>query len=360
MYLKYIKLDNSVNEKLYNDALAKIGGKHPQYELSYLDIFDHNIEKLSCFIFENDLGEVLIILPGYLRTINFDAGNGQPLFDFTSPYGYSGPLFAGQVTDADITMFWQQLNNWFIANNVITAFIRFSLNENYRHFNGTLVNTLSNVKGTIIGEEQQWMNFDHKVRKNVNKAKREGLHTKIFYDNIDDQVIAQFYDIYIDTMRRTNAKEHFFYSIQQFTTYVNNNEGLCLIALIFFEDKAVSAELILISDDSIYSFLGGTLSEYFDKRPNDLLKHEAINWARSNNVSYYILGGGYGKDDGIFNYKKSFFPNDVVVYYTGRSVISPAIYEKLFYLNNTERKEKGLDELSITDNSFFPIYRNIN
>jgi hypothetical protein len=85
-----------------------------------------------------------------------------------------------------------------------------------------------------------------------------------------------------------------------------------------------------------------------------------INWARETGKKYYVLGGGYGNEDGIFKYKKSFFPQDLVRYNTGRKIVNSDIYFKLFELNNEQRLKNGLPKLNIDDKSFFPIYNKKN
>ena len=42
----------------------------------------------------------------------------------------------------------------------------------------------------------------------------------------------------------------------------------------------------------IYSFLGGTNESYFNMRPNELLKLKVLEWARENDYTFYVLGGG--------------------------------------------------------------------
>ena len=157
-------------------------------------------------------------------------------------------------------------------------------------------------------------------------------------------------------MQRTNADAKFFYSLENISMFIKGNPENSAICNIYYENKVISSELILISDESIFSFLGGTDDNYFDKRPNDLLKFEMINWARDNNLKYYVLGGGYGFEDGIYKYKKSFFPNDIVTYNTGRKIINAEAYKELFELNNSLRTKNGLEALSIDDTSFFPLY----
>jgi len=354
----HIKLDNEENQQKYAEALKRVGGKHPHYSPEYIDIFCGGISGLNVFVYEDKEKEVMIMLPGYTKEIMMK--DGTAAYDFISPYGYSGPLTTANATEADVQRFWKEMDEWYLQHNYVSEFIRFSLNDNFQHYSGNVVPTLSNIKGKIIEEEAQWTNFDHKVRKNVKKAQREGLRVEIFSDHVSADIVEKFYDVYIHTMKRTNAAGQFFYTLEQFIRFCNNNPGQYAIVLVYKEDTVVSSELVLISDDSIYSFLGGTLEEYFDLRPNDLLKYEVINWGRNNGLTYFVLGGGYGQDDGIYRYKKSFFPEDTVIYNTGRKIIDPASYSDLVAQCNVQRLEKGLEALQPEDNSFFPLYRKLN
>lgn len=325
--------------------------------VEYFNVFCGDSSDIVCFISKVD--KKTIILPGYIKNIVIhDENTGCK--DFSTPYGYTGNYYSASVDLHDLEEFWNKVKNWLSDNNVISAFIRFNLFDNYIGFNGLIHNTMLNIKGEIIDKETQWNNFEHKVRKNVKKAIRENLTSKIYYKNIDDSVIQSFHEVYIETMKRTNANDSFFYSFDQFKVFCNSNEDLCAICNIYDEDVVVSSELLLISNNSVFSFLGGTMEAYFDKRPNDFLKFEVINWARENGFDYYVLGGGYGYEDGIFKYKKSFFPNDVVTYRTGRLIVDKNSYNNLSQKNNLGRVKKGLSALDLNNESFFPLYNKQN
>ena len=161
-------------------------------------------------------------------------------------------------------------------------------------------------------------------------------------------------------MKRNNADEKYYFSLNHFGDFIKNRGDLCAFCIIYDSEKVISVEMVLQSDDSIFSFLGGTSEESFSKRPNDFLKYALINWARDENIKYFVLGGGYGTEDGIFKYKKTFFPNDVVNYCVGRFIHNKRVYDELSeqtkqrYLN-----KKGNTEEDFMKLNFFPLYRAI-
>ncbi|TDE29153.1 GNAT family N-acetyltransferase [Flavobacterium ranwuense] len=356
--LNIYQLNTEEGIKQYQNGLSSLEVSEPHYLLDYLTVFSGGMQDLICFSFLSSTGQV-IIMPGYLKPIVVN-NKITDYFDFSTPYGYTGPVFSSGITQSDIKEFWETVDQWYLDNNVVTEFVRFNLSGNHISYSGQVFPTMLNVKGEIIDEDKQWTSFDHKVRKNVNRAKRESLSSKIFFNEIDDATILDFHSIYIKTMERTNAQEQFFYTLEQFKIFVNNNRNNVAICTIYFEEIPISAELLLVSDDTIFSFLGGTNELYFDKRPNDFLKVEALNWARNHNKKYYVLGGGYGFEDGIFKYKKSFFPNDVVKYYTGRKILNKDIYDELVEKMNIVRLATGQSELDSNDESFFPLYNKAN
>ena len=352
------KLDTDEGLNSYKELLKKLHSTNPYYSIDFINLFSGGLLNLICFSFYPRKDE-FILMPGYLKPIiinNIETG----YFDFITPYGYSGPICTLEIDNIDFKNFWTVLDDWYKENKIVTEFIRFNLFGNQIEYSGNCFPTMLNVKGKIIEEEVQWNSFDYKVRKNYNKALRENLKSKIYFKNIQQDQILEFYKIYNTTMLRTGAKESFFYTLSEFEKFIIENEENSAICTIYHNETPISSELILVSHNSIFSFLGGTLSEYFDKRPNDFLKVQVINWARNNDIKNFVLGGGYGFEDGIFKYKKAFFPNDVVNYYTGRKIINNDVYIELIRTANSYRVISNLEMLDINDASFFPLYNKLN
>ena len=311
--------------------------------------FGGGLEYLRCFVFETDTINVIILSQIKPIVIN-DVNTGY--FDSTSPYGYFGPYYKNNHSEADIHLFWSSLMDWYSDHNIVSDFVRFSLNGNESGYPGHVAASMLNVKGEIKNVQTQWSNFERKVRKNVKRAMRENLTFKVHHGPIANPVVDQFYSIYISTMTRTSAEENFFYTKDNFTNLFVSGDTRCVIAMVYSEGIPISAELVLCSDECFYSFLGGTDSTHFDKRPNDFLKYELINWGRTEGFKYFILGGGYGKEDGIYKYKKCFFPEDTVTYHTGRKIISKEIYAELCAKTNV-----GFRGVNSEEAPFFPSYK---
>jgi hypothetical protein len=349
--IKSLQLRLNIDQEEYKAVLADISCTDPHFYLPYLKNFGGGLDQLHCFIFETNCIKAIIL--SHITPIEINGVN-MLLFDAASPYGYFGPRFKKTPSQQDVRIFWNSLVEWYLENNIVSDFVRFSLNGNESGYPGRLVPTMSNIKGVIREPEEQWSNFDRKVRKNVNRAIRENLKFKVFCGSLANDILDEFYSLYISTMERNSAARKFFYSKENFTELFQMGESTFAVAMVYSYGIAISTELVLCSDQCVYSFLGGTDENHFEKRPNDFLKFELINWARAKGLKYFILGGGYGKDDGIYNYKKSFFPEDSVTYYTGRAIIFKEKYLKLcqklpsFTFNEDEVLEGA---------TFFPHYK---
>lgn len=356
--LEILDLKSEEDHALYKFQSSKIDDNNPFFKLELVLNANSFVNSLKYFHFSADVDQRILMIFN-LRPIEIGSEK-TPYYDVISPYGYSGPLMSQSITEESIITFWNAVNNWYIENNVITEFIRFSLNGNNKLYNGFIVPTLDNVRGIVLDESIQWDNFKTKVRNNYRKAVEHKLSFTIRCQNISQETIQSFYDIYISTMKRNTAESQYFYTIDYFQNYIKANPDFCAIATVCKDDLPVSAELILLSNTTLYSFLGGTYAEFFDSRPNDFLKINVLNWARENGYGYYLLGGGRTNGDGLYCYKKSFFPKDNdVTFYTGRKVLNLNIYKKL--VSETKLIDFCSDNKKITiSEGFFPGYRDKN
>lgn len=265
-------------------------------------------------------------------------------FDLSTPYGYGGFWIEGE----DYNSINYAYDSYCRDSGFVSEFVRFHLFSNYQqHFSGIReTHTHNVVRGLEISLDEMFMDFEHKVRKNLKKADKYGLELEI---DINGKRMDEFLNIYYGTMNRTEAKKNFFFS-KEFFLELNKMKDSYVYIHVLYEGIIISTELVLYGTENCYSFLGGTNEEYFALRPNDFLKYEIIKWAKEKGLRRFILGGGYGDDDGIFRYKKSFAPNGVRDFYIGKRIFDEGKYNELVKLRFADMNiNKAIN--------FFPIYR---
>ncbi len=292
---------------------------------------------------------VYVLYPLIVRRIPTDAHS----VDLITPYGYGGPFVWGKEADRRRVEsdFWAEYTLWARRRAAVSEFVRFSLftDNLLSDYPGVRSERTPNVVRSLdLGEEALWRTFEHKVRKNVNRARNTGV--QVFRDDSAGH-FSEFFRIYTDTMKRRNANAGYYFPETFFQAIHRDLPGCFQYFHACVEDRVVSTELVLVSQNSVYSFLGGTDEGWFDHRPNDLLKFEIIRWAAGAGKKAYVLGGGYTPGDGIFRYKLSFAPDGVRPFYVGQRILNEDAYSGLIHARQKE------DSQWHPRPEFFPAYR---
>ncbi len=338
------------DRETWNDLVRSF----PNYDVFYLN------EYVTAFMQENDEnGEPILLYYEYGkdRGINVvfrrDVANCTKLagklppkqyYDLISPYGYGG--FLGQISDYDALN--RSYNAYCVEQGYVCEFVRFELFTDYhRHYDGQVESRTHNVVRSLeLSLNEMWMDFKQKVRKNVKRANENNL--EIVIENTGEY-LADFLEIYYSTMDRSNAENDYYFS-KKFYDTLNTMKDNIMYFHVLHAGKVISTELVLYGAEHAYSYLGGTNRDYFDLRPNDFLKYEIIKWAKEKGLKSFVLGGGYGADDGIFQYKACLAPNGIVDFYIGRKIFDPNRYDQLVALRAQENP-------ACRTSTYFPQYR---
>lgn len=320
---------------------------HPQYAT----LFSRECDYTYCVVMQCPTG--LIMLPIILRPLYAEewAGDDSPYYDIDTPYGFGGPYIKG---DCNMTIFWEQFDQWARNNGVVSAFFRLSpFVADMKKFTGTVETVGGNVIRSLTeGKEDIWRDYNPKVRCNVRRAEREGLYVEI---DRTGKRLDDFMNIYYGTMERRNALAQYYFKKDFFQSIVKNLVGNFVFFHAIHCGKVISTELVLVSQDNLYAFLGGTDAAAFGMHPNELIKHTIVTWGVDQGKKTYVLGGGYAGNDGILRYKKEFAPRGIVPFAIGKRIYNESIYQDLC----EKRKRYEVENAQKWDEkvSYFPQYR---
>ena len=260
-----------------------------------------------------------------------DAGE----WDAVGPYGYGAAFFEGGRADSQ---FWQAAKEWAISQGIVSVVVRLPVAGTLhapwpfeRHDAGV------NVVREVVDWENFWGDVEHKVRKNYKKAVSAGLTFEMLPSaaGIDD-----FMRLYELTMVRRGvdiSSKRTFEAIRGLAEEIPRHSRIAFSTL---GKRRISAELLLIEDTTLYSFLGGTDLDFASSRPNDFLKCEIVRWAHIQGLEHYVLGGGLAaSQDGIFRYKRSLAPTGVVPFQLGQWIIDSVKYASLVQASGNAARE---------------------
>jgi hypothetical protein len=320
---------------------------HPQY----VKLFCRKGDRAICAAWSDDHGGVLF--PLIMRPLESEiwAKKASGLYDLISPYGYGGAYSWGAV---DPEAFWRAFDSWASNARIISCFTRLSLFEDQLlPFRGTTEVHASNIVRTLDAPiEDLWMRYEHKVRKNVKRARSEGI--SIERDETGAR-LDEFLGVYYSTMERRCANESYWFPKEFFSDIIHGLSAQFAFFNAMREGRIISSELVLVSDRYIYSFLGGTFAEAFAWRPNDLIKHAIIEWGLGLGKSAFVLGGGYCGSDGIYRFKHSFAPDGARPFRVGTRIWDDRLYARITDLRRTYEAQNGNNWMPRED--FFPAYR---
>lgn len=321
------------------------------YQPKYFALFPY-MGEAQLFVYQE--GTETVVYPFFLRKVNLIPGLADKLsidlYDITSPYGYGGPLATPTAGVSVFSNFYQCFAGYCASKNIITEFIRFHpiLGNHHLIKNHVEVERVSsvvcvNLKGSA---EEIWLGYKRNNRKNIKKAYREGLEV------ILEEAPAHFTDflaIYHHTLSRNQAGNFYHFSTEFYKYLHKKLKDNFLYAHTLMNGQVISTELLLYNESYIHSFLGGTLEQFYEYRPNNILKHEVINWAKNKGIKYFLLGGGYRDEDGIFRYKLSFASNGVLDFYVGKKVHNQEAVSRLEEIMASKKPRES--------EGYFPSYR---
>ncbi|WLT33436.1 NeuD/PglB/VioB family sugar acetyltransferase [Geothrix sp. PMB-07] len=320
---------------------------------AYVRLFTHAHDRVVGVVRETEAGGILF--PLILRPIAAEswAGGQEQAWDAVTAYGYGGPFTWGDGR-AGADAFWKAFSGWAMDQKIVSTFARLSLfpEQLLDAPMETVVDRSNVVRALQLDESALWMDYAHKVRKNVNKARQLGVEIRLDPEGAE---LDAFLKIYESTLDRREASGGYFFGRPFFESIIRDLEGQFMFFHAWLDGQIVSTELVLVAERNLYSFLGGTLAEAFHARPNDLLKHAVIEWGRQTGKSTFVLGGGWQEADGIFNYKLAFAPHGAVDFRVGKWVHDAEAYGRLLKRRSEWESAQGREW--VPKAGFFPEYR---
>jgi CelD/BcsL family acetyltransferase involved in cellulose biosynthesis len=241
-------------------------------------------------------------------TLPFGERVDGTLFDATTPE-YSGPFAAGPLKAGAGAVFSDALSSWCELNHVVTEFGHlhpWKARTELLDPAGLELDREIVYVDLTLDEDRLWReSFTHACRKNINRARREGVRV---LEATSPAEVDELHRIYEMTMDRQEALEGYYFPPGYFRSFREHLRDHSRILLAEHEGKVIAATLYLHDDSDAYSYLGGADHAFQRLRPTNAIVYEMISWARAQGKQRLVLGGGYGPGDGILRFKASFSP----------------------------------------------------
>ena len=307
----------------------------------YHELSRNENEKPLLVSYKNE--DTIIALPLLIRTIA-----GTDYKDATSVYGHPGPISNEIAVPENSADFHEHLNRFFESEQIVSVFSR--LNP-YIPFQDEMLNGLGSLRtiGNMVNIDltkdldAQRSAYRRDTRSRVNKVRRmcsvKKAETK--------EEIQQFIDIYLETMKKLEANDSYFFENKYFFDFLDCDgfETDILLAVLNETEEVIAGTMFVKTNNIIQYHLSGTKNEHFKVAPSRLLLDEMRVQGTEQGYTYFNLGGGYnGNDDALFSFKSS-FSDDIKVFKAWKHIANQKIYDEL------------TKEVKTSDPDFFPAYR---
>lgn len=274
------------------------------------------------------------------------------VYDSVTPYGYGGVLFEGDTSDENLKAFWEAYVIKMHEEHIVDNFVRY--HPVLR--NAELMKTISNVIDLgktiafdLASPDLIWENIISKNRNMIRKAEKNGI--EIFHSR-DVELFKDFRRIYNATMDKDNAEKYYYFGEAFYESIhrdLNDNYEMFYAVL---NGEIIAMSIMLHGNKQMHYHLSGSLIEYRNLAPSNLLLYKAALWGCEHGFKTFHLGGGVGSgEDNLYRFKAAFNKNSDYQFSIGKQVFDQEKYDELVKIRR--ESDPSFDESS----RYFPLYR---
>ena len=274
------------------------------------------------------------------------------IYDSVTPYGYGGVLFEGATDEDNLNAFYQAYIQTMRDENIIDNFVRYSPildNATPMKSISTVIDLGKTIAIDLDSPKLIWENITSKNRNTIRKAEKNGIE---IYHGHTWEDLQKFIPIYNATMLKDNAEDYYFFKEEFYKSVCNDLNGHFELFYALLNGKIIATSIILFANKNMHYHLSGSLLEYRNLAPTNLLLYQAALWGYEQGFKIFHLGGGVGsEEDNLYKFKAAFNRNSHFQFAIGKEIFNEKKYAELVSLRMSS------DPLFNSDSHYFPLYR---
>ena len=324
--------------------------KYPDiyFEPDYAELYETEENRAVEYRFECEYGFITNLF--LKRQIDIKLPDEVQYYDIVTPYGYGGPVIHW-TNDKEklIQAYMDDFGRYTEKEHIIAEFVRFhpilgngvDFKEVYKSiFDRKTVGTNLTYDDVVAKE------FSKHKRKDIRKALK---NPEIRYEVTENpSTLQDFLKIYYSTMDRDKADDYYYFKPDYFQAMLEKFREHITAGRVFLGDQLIAMGVYFRYGKYLHAHLSGTLSEYLDYSPANILKYALAVYGHENGYEVIHYGGGTSRspENGVYKFKKEFGKNTEFDFYIAKKVWNEEIYKQIC-------STVGAD----VNSDFFPAYR---
>ncbi len=274
------------------------------------------------------------------------------VYDSITPYGYGGVQFEGDTSKQNINAFWKAYVDAMKNEGIVDNFVRYHpvlANAVPMKAISTVIDLGQTIALDLSSPETIWENITSKNRNTIRKAEKNGIE---IHHGHSWEELKQFIPIYNTTMQKDNAEEYYYFGEAFYRSICEDLAGHWELFYATLNGQMIAASIMLFANNKMHYHLSGSVLEYRNLAPSNLLLYKAALWGCEQGFKTFHLGGGVGSgEDNLYKFKAAFNRNSDYRFSIGKEIFDESTYARLVNI----RKEN--DSNFNPESSYFPLYR---
>lgn len=341
-----IQIVNIFDTRLWDDKVMSFVKYDVYYLNGYVKAFQiHGDGKPQLLYYETERLKAIYV---YMRRDTSIEG----YYDSVTPYGYGGILFEGDMSEKNLYSFWKVYTDKMKEEGIVDNFVRYHpvLNNAIPMKSiSTVIDLGKTIAIDLSSEELIWNNIISKNRNMIRKAEKNGIEIR---HGKGLELFKDFRRIYNSTMEKDDAEKYYFF---EDAFYESIHRDLYDNYEMFYavkDGEIIAMSIMLYANNQMHYHLSGSLQEYRNLAPSNLLLYKAALWGCQQGFKTFHLGGGVGSgEDNLYKFKAAFNRNSGYQFSIGKEIFDQKKYEELV-------AERATRDASFNmDSKYFPLYR---
>ena len=273
-------------------------------------------------------------------------------YDSVTPYGYGGVLFEGDTSEEMLQVFWKAYVEKMKEEKMVDNFVRYHpvlANAIPMKKISTVIDLGKTVAFDLASEEVIWNNIISKNRNMIRKAEKKGIEIR---HGKGLELFKDFKRIYNATMEKDHAEEYYFFGDAFYESIDRDLHDNFEVFYAVLNGEIIAMSIILFANEQMHYHLSGSMFEYRNLAPSNLLLYKAALWGHEQGFKTFHLGGGVGSgEDNLYKFKAAFNRNSDYQFSIGKEIFDQEKY------NDLVAKRVSRDKDFNKESTYFPLYR---